>query len=174
MALIGKSYSPITKRRFNFRSFLNKCCNVINSSRLVGHIGLSELHRHWFRRQFVTCSTSSHYLGKFLLMVDEACKPKFHWIWSNGWDAICSGQRCSTPVRFTEQALYINLHRLISAAIGRGWPLTQPNYHFSLGGKNCALTPLNIIPNFPKEKHKFLSDLSSKSSTFMCSICMIA
>ena len=55
-----------------------------------------------------------------------------------------------------------------------GWPLTQPNYHFSLGGKSCALVPLNIIPKFPKEKHKFLSDLSSKSSTFMCSICMIA
>ena len=39
-----------------------------------------------------------------------------------------------------------------------GWPLTQPNYHFSLGGKSCTLAPLNIIPKFPKEKHKFLSD----------------
>ena len=67
-----------------------------------------------------------------------------------------------------------NLHRLISAAIGRWWPLTQPNYHFSPGGKSCALAPLNIIPKFPKEKYKFLSEFSSKSNTFVCSICMIA
>ena len=68
----------------------------------------------------------------------------------------------------------VNLHRLISAAIGRWWPLTQPNYHFSPGGKSCALAPLNIIPKFPKEKYKFLSEFSSKSNTFVCSICMIA
>ena len=54
-----------------------------------------------------------------------------------------------------------------------GWPLTQPNYPFSQGGKSCALAPLNIIPKFPNEKHQFLSYLSPKSSTFMFSICMI-
>ena len=70
--------------------------------------------------------------------------------------------------------LFANLHRLISAAIGQWWPLTQPNYHFSLGGKSCALAPLNIISKFPKEKYKFLSEFSSKSNTFVCSICMIA
>ena len=75
MALILKSVSAITKRRFNFRSLWNKCCNVINSSRLGGHIGLTELHRHWFRIKFVTCSAPSHYLGKFLLIVDVALKP---------------------------------------------------------------------------------------------------
>ena len=53
-----------------------------------------------------------------------------------------------------------------------GWPLTQPNYHFSMGGKSCALALLNIIPKFPKEKHKFLSDLSSKFSTFMSNLCV--
>ena len=70
--------------------------------------------------------------------------------------------------------IVVNLHRLISAAIGR-WVTSDPAELPVLPGrKNCALAPLNIIPKFPKEKHKFLSDLSSKSITFMCSICMIA
>ena len=68
----------------------------------------------------------------------------------------------------------INLHRLISAAIGRRVTSDPAELPFLLGGKSCAQAPLNIIPKFPKEKHKFLSNLSSKSSTFMCSICMIA
>ena len=68
---------------------------------------------------------------------------------------------------------------LQSASINlcRHWPsgdLWPSRITISPGGKSCALAPLNIIPKFPKEKHKFLSDLSSKSSTFMCSICMIA
>ena len=48
-----------------------------------------------------------------------------------------------------------------------------PNYPLSLNGKSCALAPLNMIPKFPKEKYQFQSDLSSKSSTFMCFIYMI-
>ena len=67
-----------------------------------------------------------------------------------------------------------NLHRLISAAIGRRVTSDPAELPFLPGGKSCALAPLNIIPKFPKEKHKFLSDLSSKFSTFMCSICMFA
>ena len=42
------------------------------------------------------------------------------------------------------------------------------------GGKCCALALLNTIPKFLKEKHQFLSALSSKSSIPICSICMIS
>ena len=63
-----------------------------------------------------------------------------------------------------------NLHRLISAAIGLlagGWLLTEPNYHFSLGGKSCALAPLTIIPKFPKENKRF-SQIYYQNPAHLC------
>ena len=71
--------------------------------------------------------------------------------------------------------MYISLskQKSLPPLAGR-WPLTQPNYPFSPVGKSCALAPLNIIPKFLKEKHQFLLDLSSKSRTFICFICMIS
>ena len=71
---------------------------------------------------------------------------------------------------YTVQMGHNNAH---STWLAGGWPLTQLNYPFSLGRKSCAPVPLNIIPTFPKEKHQFLSHLSSESRTFMCFICMI-
>ena len=71
--------------------------------------------------------------------------------------------------------VYISLskQKSLPPLAGR-WPLTQPNYPFSPVGKSCALAPLNIIPKFLKEKHQFLLDLSSKSRTFICFLCMIS
>ena len=93
VALMVKSVNAIiANRKVNFRSFLNKCCNVVNSSRLGGHLDIREVHRYWFRTLFVKCSAPSHYLDKFLLIVDVALKTKFRRIWSNGRDAICSQQ----------------------------------------------------------------------------------
>ena len=47
-----------------------------------------------------------------------------------------------------------------------GWPLTQPNHPFSLGGKSCVLTLMNIIPEFPMKNNKFLYGVSSKLNRF--------
>ena len=66
------------------------------------------------------------------------------------------------------------LHRWISAAVGR-WVTSDPAELPILPGwnKSYLLAPLNIIPDFRKEKHQYLSDLSSKSNTFLCFICQI-
>ena len=62
----------------------------------------------------------------------------------------------------------------VSAAVGR-WMTSDPAELPILPGrkKSCALSPMNIILKFPEQNHQFLSDTSSKSSTFMCSICRI-
>ena len=69
--------------------------------------------------------------------------------------------------------LMVTLHWIISASIRRCMTFDPAEVPILPGGKCCALALLNIIPMFPKEKHQFLSDLSSKSSISMCSICMI-
>ena len=65
------------------------------------------------------------------------------------------------------------LHQLISASISRWMTFDPAEFAIFPGRKYCALVLLNIIPKFTKEKHQFLSDLSSKSNISMCSICMI-
>ena len=104
-----------------------------------------------------------------LSLLTHICVTRPQWV-----NLVRYGSKTSYHIVWNEALSEVNLHRLISAAIGRWWPLTQPNYHFSPGGKSCALASLNIIPKFPKEKYKFLSEFSSKSNTFVCSICMIA
>ena len=79
---------------------------------------------------------------------------------------------------FQRGKLHINyilgtLHRFISASIRRWMTYDPAELPILPGGKCCALALLNIIPKFPKEKHQFLSDLSSKSGISMCSTCMI-
>ena len=64
---------------------------------------------------------------------------------------------------------YATLHRLISASISRWMTFDPAELPILPGGKCCALALLNIIPKFPKEKHQFLSDLTSKSSISICS-----
>ena len=98
---------------------------------------------------------------------------KNYFVFTHDWYCSLKIARGGRPCCCTAQSTPFCIDQSLPPLAG-GWPLTQPNYHFSLGGKSCALTPLNRIPNFPKKKHKFLSDLSSKSSTFMGSICMIA
>ena len=70
--------------------------------------------------------------------------------------------------------LRCTLHRLIFAGISRWMTFDPAELPLLPGGKYCALALLNIIPKFSKEKHQFLSALSSKSSISMCSICMIS
>ena len=51
-----------------------------------------------------------------------------------------------------------------------GWIIKVPNNYWIVEFNKWFM---DFIPKFSKEKHQFLQDVSSKSNTIVCFICMI-
>ena len=64
--------------------------------------------------------------------------------------------------------LSATLHRLISASISRWMTFDLAKLPILRGGKCCALSLLNIIPKFPKEKNKSFCQIYHKNPAYLC------